>query len=273
MPVHGPRVAACLITRDRADVVTGAVASVRDHVDRVFVYDTGSTDDTVARLSAMENVEVEQGEWRDDFSWARNRSFEMPGEEYGWVAWLDDDDVLEGTTTIRQLVAALEDQVDVLVARYDVGPGLLSNRERVLRRSLGLVWEGAVHERILPGPSATVHYIPPHELRWVHEKHRRTRDANRNLKLLLREISADRDAARPSAPRTLYYAAVETAYRWTQSRDPALLDDMRSFLRDSLRAQPEPKPFPGGWVPLHENVVQALPGTIRQLFRRASGVA
>lgn len=272
MPAHIGKVAACLITRDRADLVTRAIASVQDHVDGVFVYDTGSTDDTVERLSVMEDVAVERGEWRDDFSWARNMSFEMPGDEYEWLVWLDDDDVLVGETTIRDQVARLGDRIDVFAALYEMGPGLSGERERVIRRDLGLLWEGVVHEQIPLPDAAAFYYIPPDELRWVHASHAKT-DPDRNYRLLMSEISADRHAARSSSPRTLYYAAIETAYRWMESRDPALIDEVRSFFRDSLKGQPVPRPIPGGWLPFPDRVVHSLPGPICQLFRRASGAA
>jgi hypothetical protein len=41
-------IAACLIVRDSEDVLERALASIRPHVDEVNVYDTGSTDGTLA---------------------------------------------------------------------------------------------------------------------------------------------------------------------------------------------------------------------------------
>src|SRR4051794_22987680 len=90
-----PRIALAMITKDSAAVIDRCLDSVVPHVDEVRVYDTGSRDETVerveARAGAGEPLAVERGEWRDDFAWARARSFELVSSGIDWILWLDDD--------------------------------------------------------------------------------------------------------------------------------------------------------------------------------------
>ena len=114
-------IACCMITRDRAELALRAIESVRLHVDHVFVYDTGSVDDTVERLAQLNGVTVERGEWREDFSAARNAAFAMPGPEYDWLTWMDDDDVLEGPATLHEIVAETAPTIGMLSAVLESG--------------------------------------------------------------------------------------------------------------------------------------------------------
>lgn len=82
---------AAMIVKDEAHNMEAALESVRGLVDEVVVYDTGSTDDTVAVARAAGAV-VRQGYWDDDFSRARNESFRMARGE--WILLLDADDRL-----------------------------------------------------------------------------------------------------------------------------------------------------------------------------------
>ncbi len=44
---------ACMIVRNAEDTIERAIASIRPHVDGVFIFDTGSTDDTPEILEAL----------------------------------------------------------------------------------------------------------------------------------------------------------------------------------------------------------------------------
>jgi glycosyltransferase involved in cell wall biosynthesis len=78
-----------MIVKNEAANIRAAVESFRPIADEIVVYDTGSTDGTQAILDQL-GVKWRQGEWRDDFAWARNRSLEMA--TCAWILWMDGDD-------------------------------------------------------------------------------------------------------------------------------------------------------------------------------------
>jgi glycosyltransferase involved in cell wall biosynthesis len=149
-----PGLSVCLIVRDAAATIERALESVRAHVDELCVYDTGSSDGTVAlleRLAAAPGAPlvVEKGEWRDDFGWARERSFALSSEP--WRMYLDADDVVVGGERLRALVAAAGRDgargISVAYDHHDAPDGTVSWlwTNRILHRDSGH-WEGVVHE-------------------------------------------------------------------------------------------------------------------------------
>lgn len=181
-------IAACLITRNSAGTIERTLASIRPFVDEINVFDTGSTDDTVALLKRLNRKKVttlEDGAGNKmkmplapirvkaggkdvplaadgllaDFSWAREQSFAMASPEHDWMFWLDDDDVIVGAEWLRQLAATAHKSLDGYVMFYDYArdPSTGQNtcalwRERLLRRKdpAEWGWRNAVHEVWIP---------------------------------------------------------------------------------------------------------------------------
>jgi glycosyltransferase involved in cell wall biosynthesis len=78
-----------MIVKNEAKNIREAVESFRPIADEIVIYDTGSTDGTQAILDTL-GVRWIQGEWRNDFAWARNRSIDEA--RCSWVLWMDADD-------------------------------------------------------------------------------------------------------------------------------------------------------------------------------------
>ncbi|MDQ3000637.1 MAG: glycosyltransferase [Fibrobacterota bacterium] len=78
-----------MIVKNEALNIEAAVESFRPIADEIVVYDTGSTDGTQALLDKLK-VKWIQGEWRNDFAWARNQSIEAATSS--WILWMDADD-------------------------------------------------------------------------------------------------------------------------------------------------------------------------------------
>jgi glycosyl transferase family 2 len=190
-------IAACLIVKDAAATLERCLRSVRPHVDEVVVYDTGSTDGTLELLDRLAGADgggarltVERGEWRDDFAWARERSFDLASAE--WLIWLDADDVLVGGNALRQLVAEASPRFDGLVVSYDCErdeSGYVTQhvwRVRVVRKSSGFRWQGLVHEGLFlsSGGSPRLEAVSADRLRVIHEPESHRGDAERNLRIL-----------------------------------------------------------------------------------------
>jgi glycosyltransferase involved in cell wall biosynthesis len=247
------KIAACLIVRNSADTIENCLNSIRPFVDEINVYDTGSTDDTIRTLhdtNAFDRVvltpvgefvkrlfrkdgeyeardgevvlplapiRVERGEWRDDFSWAREQSFAMASDDVDWLLWADDDDVIEGAQWLRQMAATAASEVDGFIFNYDYARDELGNcvcelwRERLMRRSAGYRWLEPIHEVLAPpdGKTPGLVMVPREQVRYIHDRPADRYDPERNLKILLAKKDAAEAAGEQVDPRTLAYLGTE----------------------------------------------------------------
>ena len=103
-PPDVPLLSASLIVKDEADVLGRSLDALRDLVDEIVVYDTGSTDDTVA-IARAHGARVIEGFWNEHFGDARNRSLEHCRGR--WALWIDADEIFAGDPrVVRQTIAA-----------------------------------------------------------------------------------------------------------------------------------------------------------------------
>jgi tetratricopeptide (TPR) repeat protein len=212
-----PTIAAALITKDSLGAIEGCLDSIRGQVDEICVYDTGSTDGTVEYLESLPGVRMTRGEWRDDFGWARQRSFDLVPADSSWIIWLDDDDVVEGAENLRDIVRAADSATDGLLVLYDYSRNENGStvvqlwRERVVRRDRGFRWNGTVHEWLsLPdGRTANLASIAPDRLRIVHMRPAAREKGGRNLALLQAEAEAAEREGLPVPGAVLAYLGAE----------------------------------------------------------------
>jgi hypothetical protein len=228
-------VACAMIVRDAEDTIERCIRSVRPHVAQVCVYLGGeSSDGTVKVLERLQKKSgppliVKQGEWRDDFAWARTQSFAMVAPEHKWVIWLDSDDVLidgDKLSTVEAL-AELYGPVPYAMMMYEykwlMGGGRVWNeptpRARVVHRHRG-EWQGQVHEDFREHiayrdkPSLAV----PYEIAHVKHQHE-LRPAGRYL-ALVEQAALDPERT----PRGLFLLARELCAldRHTEALPPLL---------------------------------------------------
>lgn len=78
-----------MIVKNEAANIRGAIASFLPIADEIVVNDTGSTDGTQAILEEL-GVKWFQGDWRNDFSYARNLALDQATSS--WLLWMDADD-------------------------------------------------------------------------------------------------------------------------------------------------------------------------------------
>jgi len=156
----GPLFSACLIVKDEEKALPDCLASLRGLVDEVVVYDTGSTDSTVA-LAHREGARVLEGYWDDDFSRARNASLdECRGE---WILWIDADErfACPNKASLRNLLQGVTEDA-LAMEIYNLGEDTSAdnvNIHRALRifRNARCRWVGTIHEQVdlrpgVPGP-------------------------------------------------------------------------------------------------------------------------
>lgn len=176
-----------LIVKDEEENLPHLLASISGAFDRVVLLDTGSTDSTIDvfadwvkdqhSLNDDFSSEIATFEWVDDFSAARNAADDLlmrvPVE---WRSWADADDVIVGAHNIRTLLANAPAEVTALFAHYDYfqDPATGScvcalRRERFVRTSSGMRWEGRVHEAT-GIDQGVIQHIPDSILHWKHQK-------------------------------------------------------------------------------------------------------
>ena len=151
MPAATPKLSLCMIVRNEAANLSGALDSVVSVVDEVVIADTGSTDGglAIARERAHRLIQVP---WQDDFSLARNAALESASGD--WILILDADERLRqgSDKTLRQAISTS----DLLACRLHLFNHLDDNKTnddyilRLFRRLPELRYTGRIHEQIVP---------------------------------------------------------------------------------------------------------------------------
>jgi tetratricopeptide (TPR) repeat protein len=144
-----PGLSLVMIARNEAHHIERCLFSVREHVDAMFVLDTGSTDGT-ADIARRAGARVDTFPWCDDFSAARNAALQRADAD--WALVLDADEwlvagagallALRGEPPIYIGVLRVDNLYGADAARAARSASWLS---RVLPR--GVRYEGRIHEQ------------------------------------------------------------------------------------------------------------------------------
>ncbi|MGN1372747.1 MAG: glycosyltransferase [Candidatus Coproplasma sp.] len=238
-----PTLSVCMIVKDEEPTLERAILGIASVADEIIIVDTGSTDNSV-EIAKKYTDKVFYFDWCDDFSAARNYSFERASGDY--VMWLDADDVVtkDNVQIIRKLKT--DGGFDVAFLKYasafdgDGEPTFIYYRERIFLRSLNLRWEGVVHEAI--APTGKIIYSDA----CIFHKKVKSNSPMRNLRIYQNKIAGGGKLS----PREQFYYGRELFYNNFTEECIAVL---QSFLRSD------------GWV---ENKVEAC----RMLYRALSGL-
>ncbi|HUZ21480.1 MAG TPA: glycosyltransferase [Acidimicrobiales bacterium] len=145
-------VSLCMIVKDEEDELPLALRSAEGLVDEIVVYDTGSSDSTVAVAREL-GARVVEGYWDDDFSRARNAAL---GECSGaWILWLDADETVHGDFAgLRARLERGADGADGFVIPLEslegsgLGGHVTFHAARVFRRE-ACWWAQPLHEQVV----------------------------------------------------------------------------------------------------------------------------
>jgi glycosyltransferase involved in cell wall biosynthesis len=152
---HEMLLSACLIMKDEEDNIEECLTSLRTIADEIVIHDTGSTDRSVALARAF-GARVIEGEWKDDFSLARNTA--RVACRGRWLLAIDLDEVVEASSAEFRRELARNRSADVIaIPVYNLkGTELAPTREpvphvspRLLRRR-SAHWVNAIHEAPAP---------------------------------------------------------------------------------------------------------------------------
>lgn len=214
------------------------LGSVNGYVDGIFIQLNAPKDKRidprVKKVAERFADVVYEHEWKNNFVEARNDSFSKVPEDYEFIMWLDEDDVVENPESIVSICAIMPKDVNGIYILYDYqkdeyGNVIVSHwTSRVVRNNGSHTWkssvddeEVSVHETLVSKRSGgsvsnnewkVVHDAPP-------EHHRDS--LLRNITLL--EGMAERQAKTPQGidPRILFYLGTHyyDAYRFHESKE------------------------------------------------------
>lgn len=196
------RISLCMIVRNEEVTLARCLASVKEAIDEIIIVDTGSTDRTKEIATSFGAVLYDY-EWIDNFGAARNYCFEQATQPF--IMWLDADDVIE-KDDLQRLKALKQQELpyDSITMKYHLtfdnagNPDYSLRRNRLVRRSCGFRWQGAVHEYL-----AVAGRIYHSDIAVTHLKEKPPTD--RNLQIYLnRQVAGE-----TFSPRDQYYFANE----------------------------------------------------------------
>ena len=147
-------IALCMIVKDESKVIERALGCVSGFVDKYFICDTGSSDNTI---EVIENYfkehnlagEVHSRPWVN-FSHNRQESFDMAKGKCDYIMTLDADEVFamyEGDVPIlSRRVTALPTFFADRIETKTVYGGVVYNRGQFFKESINWKWSWPVHE-------------------------------------------------------------------------------------------------------------------------------
>jgi len=198
-----------MIIKNEEARIADALTSVSSFCDELIVVDTGSTDRTI-EIAQQCGAQVSEFEWIDDFSAARNASFQRCSGD--WIFWMDADDIVasaaqQGFASLKEHLTSRHDVNTVwLDLRYvtpDGGSSHVYPKPRVVRRSANPRWTEAIHEQLVVNPPGSFTEWPS---AWVEDRVTNfgKEHTDRNLRILLRQIDLGR-----RTPHILFYLGNE----------------------------------------------------------------
>jgi glycosyltransferase involved in cell wall biosynthesis len=129
------------------------IESFEPYVDRIFINYNGKGEYPLW-LYEIPYVNIEKFKWEDDFSLARNQSFEMvPKDEHDWIMWADSDDTLAEGDKLQELLDSLDSETQGVFLKYDYAIDADTDnviieqwRERIFRTDCQVRWKYPIHE-------------------------------------------------------------------------------------------------------------------------------
>lgn len=194
----------CLIVKNEEETLKKCLKNVTIFADEIIIVDTGSEDKT-KEVAKEFTDKIFEFEWCDDFSKARNFSFDQAKSEY--CMWLDADDIItkESAENIRKWKEEGE-ECDVIMCPYvasfdeNFKPTFQYLRERIVKNNPSYRWHDRVHEVIVPSGKI----ITINDILIYHDK--KTQKYNdRNLMIYKKMITL----GETFSPRNQFYYARE----------------------------------------------------------------
>lgn len=177
-------------------------------------------------------VDILKFAWEDDFSKARQQSFDMvPKQDYDWIMWIDSDDVLRVDTkfasdekfTLDDMLDDVDEYTNGIIVKYNYAVEPVSGevvveqwRERFFRASSEWKWIYPIHE-VCRAPAGS--QLAKRDHCWI--EHLRKRGDERGARERNRRIISRAIKEHPEEPRNWFYFASETLDAVEQAKTQA----------------------------------------------------
>ncbi len=195
----------CKGTDEEAELLDRCLDNVQPYVDGIFVVNTfkkgGMVNTKVRDVVADHGGWSVNFEWINDFSAARNFSFEQVPEEYDYIMWCDADDMFRGMEKLRPTI---EDNpnVDAFAMWYmyefddNKQPIVIHKKTMVIRNDGCSNWKGALHEDLIPNRSLEVKLIEGIDRMHFPNEGHQIEVAKRNVEISEQEAKRNPEDAR-----------------------------------------------------------------------------
>ena len=236
---YSPHLALHIMMKDEQDRLHVTLESVKEHVDSIVAYDTGSTDNTIQILETFckkNNIilRLKQGTFVD-FSTSRNISLDWADtfEDIDFMLLMDVNDELRGGKILREY---LKKEINSEHPAYLTCQHWWSGKYdkyfniRLVKAREGWRYKGSVHEWMTDTkitPNRKVCRMPDNIVLYQD----RTKDGNKSAKRFVRdkELLLTDHKKDPKEPRTVFYLA-QTCSCLKQSEDAFYYYRLRSQL-------------------------------------------
>jgi len=194
----------CMIVKNEEKNLKKCLKNAKIYADEIIIVDTGSSDKT-KEVAKEFTDKIYDFVWCDDFSKARNFSFDNASFEY--CMWLDADDFLpdDSAKAIKHWKEN-DEECDVVMCPYVAGydeklkPTFKYLRERIVRNTSNFRWHDRVHEVIVPSGKV----IDNNDILVYHGK-KAQKYSDRNL-MIYKKMQT---LGEPFSPRNQFYYARE----------------------------------------------------------------
>ncbi|MFU2222535.1 glycosyltransferase family 2 protein [Streptococcus pluranimalium] len=146
-----------LMVKNQEGLIEGAIKSIESVCDNIWIFDTGSTDETLSIIKSLKNslVKLNQIQWIDNFAAMRNRTIEeIPKNE--WIFIIDSDEIFLSEIKkdeLKCILYAIEkifpNSDPILTIQQESSGNYIVNRpQRIFKNNKELIFYGYVHEEL-----------------------------------------------------------------------------------------------------------------------------
>lgn len=219
-------------TDQEAELLDRCLQYASNSVDDIFITITHKPGEEVnkevMRVAKSWQANISTFMWVNDFSAARNFNFSQVPKEFDYIFWLDADDVLRGTASLKETVKANQD-VDAFSLFYLYAfdewknPIVVHTKTRIVRNDGCVEWAGKLHEDFKENRAVSRKLIEDIEVLHLTDTVRIDEAKERNL-----EVAEGQLKTEPGDPRS--YWNVGNSLK-ALGRDTEALEIFEEFLR------------------------------------------
>ena len=187
-----------IITTHDEPYLRQCLESVKDLDPEYIIGYTGDTSKEEYEICKEFADELDVFEWKDDFSYARNRLIKKSTSD--WILWIDSDETIE-KESIQRINDLLNSNLKNLYHSFKLIHGSTSMGQlRMFFNTENIKFEKKIHERIIPDVYPKNHP----EIQVIHHVQNITRSSLRNIHILENELKEN-----PNDLDNNFYIAIE----------------------------------------------------------------